>query len=221
MRKKKNLSEKLMSVSDYLTVLRPSDPDYRTSVLEKEYLDFKKIFKNDNPVLLEIGSGKGRFITEAAKRRPDKNFLAVEVNPNIIYAACRTAKEAKLKNVYFIETRAEYLTKYIGKNSVDAVFLNFSCPYPKKKYESHRLTSERFLDIYKEIMSPGAKIYQKTDNPEFFAYSIENFSKNGFILENVTLDLHKDKNKDNIMTEYEEKFVSSGLKIYALTAYLK
>lgn len=219
MRKKKNLEDKILSVSDVLSVLHSDDPNYNTSVEKKEYIDFEKIFVNANPIELEVGCGKGRFITEKAKQNPGINFIAVELNPNVIYMAAKKIKEAGITNVYFLMCRAEYLPKYIKDGTIDRVYLNFSCPFPKKKYASHRLTNRRFLSIYEQLMKSGGEIIQKTDNMQLFEYSIEEFSQCGFSLKNVTLDLHNSKIEGNIMTEYEERFTNLGQPIYSLTAY--
>ena len=221
MRKKKNLEQKLASVSENLTILHSDDPNYNTAVEKKEYLDFSAIFGNDNPMQLEVGCGKGQFICELAKQYPELNFIAVEVNPNVIYMACKKAQDAGLSNIHFLECRAEFLPKYIPDNSIERVYLNFSCPFPKKKYASHRLTNTRFLAIYKQLMKPGAEIHQKTDNMHLFEYSLEQFSQNGFALKNVTLDLHNSGFEGNIMTEYEKRFTDLGQPIYRLEAYIK
>lgn len=221
MRKKKNLEEKLQTVSENLTMLHSDDPNYSTSVLKKEYIDFKEIFGNNNPMRLEVGCGKGQFVCEMAKLNPDINFIAVEVNPNVIYMACRKALNEGLKNIHFLQCRAEFLPKYIPDNSVELIYLNFSCPFPKKKYACHRLTNERFLKIYKSLMKPGAEIHQKTDNMKLFEYSIEQFSLEGFALKNVSLDLHNSGFEGNIMTEYEKRFTDIGQPIYRLEAYFK
>lgn len=221
MRKKKNLEQKLASVSENLTVLHPDDPNYNTAVEKKEYLDFAAIFGNNNPMQLEVGCGKGQFICELAKQHPELNFIAVEVNPNVIYMACKKAQDADLRNIHFLECRAEFLPKYIPDKSIERVYLNFSCPFPKKKYASHRLTNARFLAIYRQLMKPGAEIHQKTDNMHLFEYSLEQFSQNGFALKNVTLDLHNSGFEGNIMTEYEKRFTDLGQPIYRLEAYLQ
>lgn len=220
MRKKKNLEEKLQTVSN-LTMLYTEDRNYNTSVLEKEYIDFQAIFGNDNPMQMEVGCGKGQFICEMAERYPDINFIAVEINPNVIYMACKKAQDRGLKNIHFLQCRAEYLPKYIKEKSVEMVYLNFSCPFPKKKYACHRLTNERFLEIYKLLMKDGAEIHQKTDNMHLFEYSIEQFSQCGFAMKNVTLDLHNSNFEGNIMTEYEKRFTDLGQPIYRLEAYIK
>ncbi len=220
MRKKKNLEEKLASLTR-LTVLNTEDRNYNTSVLNKEYIDFKGLFGNDNPLYLEIGCGKGQFICEMAALFPDINFIAVEINPNVIYTACKKAEDRALSNVWFLQLRAEYLSKFIEDGAIDRIYLNFSCPFPKKKYESHRLTSSRFLNIYKQLLADDAEIHQKTDNMHFFEFSIEQLSQNGFSLKNITLDLHSSGFEGNIMTEYEKRFTDLGQPIYRLEAYIK
>ncbi len=221
MRRKKNLEEKLLECSDILLSPVTDDRNYNTAVDKKEYFDYKELFGNDNRVELEIGCGKGQFICETAKLNPDINFLAVELNANVIMLACKKAKSMGVTNVKFVKCRAEYLPKYITPNSIERIYLNFSCPFPKKKYASHRLTNRRFLEIYKPLLAPGAEIHQKTDNMHFFEYSIEEFSQNGFALKNVTLDLHNSSFEGNIMTEYEKRFTDLGQPIYRLEAYLK
>lgn len=221
MRKKKYLEERLLQVSDYLFQVDIEDRNFNTAVLEKEYIDFEKWFGNKRPLYLEIGCGKGRFAAEFAKQNPDTNLLAVEKSANVIVEACETAKKQGIKNLRFLKGGAEYLERYIPENSIDRIFLNFSCPFPKKAYASHRLTHHNFLEIYKNIMTENAEICQKTDNMHFFEFSLEQFSQSGFALKNVSLDLHNSDYEGNIETEYEHKFASLGLPIYRLEAYIR
>lgn len=220
MRRKKNLDARLKNCSDILFEIYTDELNYNVAVQEKEYLDFKKIFGNSNPVILEIGCGKGQFACEFASLHPEYNILAVEKYGNVIVQACEKAKAAGLKNVYFIKGMAEYLPKFIPDGSIERIYLNFSCPFPKKKYASHRLTHRRFLDIYKPLMANGAEIHQKTDNMHFFEFSIESLSQNGFKFKNISLDLHHSYIEENIVTEYEERFASMGMPIYRLEAYI-
>lgn len=220
-RKKKHLDERLEKVSNLLINTDISDRNYITSNKQKEYIDLKSIFENDNPLYLEIGCGKGRFCIEYAKRHPDINLLAVEVEPNVIVSAVEAASRENLKNLYFLRTSAEFLPKFLKTESVQRIFLNFSCPYPKNRYATHRLTSPRFLEIYKELLCENGEIHQKTDNMHFFEYSIENLSSAGFKLQNVSLDLHNSGFEGNIVTEYEERFINEGLPIYRLEAVNK
>lgn len=223
MRKKKHLEDRLLLCSDNLLVLETEDRNFNTAIEKKEYVDFEKIFGNKNPLYLEIGCGKGRFAVTYAKNHPEINFIAVEKESNVIVQACELAIKENVKNLVFIKTSAEYLEKYLKQGSISRLFLNHSCPFPKKKYASHRLTSENFLNIYKVLLNKGAEIHQKTDNMHFFEFSIEEFSRCGFALKNVSLDVHNtdfEDSDENIVTEYENRFMSLGQPIYRLEAYL-
>ena len=218
MRRKKHLEEKIAACGNLISV-PPVTRDYRIEVQEKSYIDFTAIFHNNHPLQMEIGCGKGKFICELAKRNPEINYIAIEVNPNVLCGACALAEQENVRNVIFIKCGAEILTKYIRPASIDRIYLNFSCPFPKKAYENRRLTNVRFLEIYKEILSADGDIHQKTDNMGFFEYSLEQYSLAGFKLRNVSLDLHNSGFEDNIVTEYEKKFSEQGFRIYRLEAY--
>ncbi len=218
MRRKKNLEERLASFDNIILIPKVTD-DHRNIIATKEYIDFVDLFGNDNPVHMEIGCGKGQFMFELAGRTPDINYIAVEVNESVISDACKKAKDAGINNVVFMKCGAEILSKYISPDSVERLYLNFSCPLPKKANENRRLTNVRFLEIYKEFLKDGAEIHQKTDNMHFFEYSIEQYTLAGFRLKNISLDLHKSDFPDNIITEYERKFSSMGMPIYRLEAY--
>ncbi len=219
MRRKKNLEERIAGFDNIISIPKVRD-DYRNIIADKEYFDFKKLFGNDNPVHMEIGCGKGQFIFELAARTPDINYIAVEVNESVISDACKKAQEAGIENVIFMKCGAEILTKYIKPASIGRLYLNFSCPLPKKANENRRLTNIRFLEIYKEILTSDAEIHQKTDNMHFFEYSIEQYTLAGFKLKNISLDLHNSDFVGNIVTEYERKFSSMGMPIYRLEAYI-
>ena len=221
MRHKKNLDSRLENVSDNLIILRNESLNFNDAAEENHILDLQALFGNDNPVYLEVGCGKGGFGCTFAEQNPDKNIVCVEKVKNVIVIACETAKKKNLKNIVFLNCSAEYLQSFLPADSFEAIYLNFSCPYPKKSYASHRLTSERFLNIYKMLLKEDAPICQKTDNMHFFEYSIESFSKNGYEISNVSLDLHRSDFMGNIVTEYEEKFSSQGFPIYRLEARFK
>ncbi|MBO4734363.1 MAG: tRNA (guanosine(46)-N7)-methyltransferase TrmB [Clostridia bacterium] len=220
MRRKKHLPERLEAVADILFIGEQEDRNFKTAIEKKDYIDIKKWFGNANPVYLEIGCGKGRFAAEYAKKHSDINLLAVEKDANVIVSACELAKRENLPNLRFIKCSAEYIERYLKPKSVSGIFLNFSCPFPKNTYASHRLTAPRFLEIYKRILKKGAHIEQKTDNMHFFEFSVEQFSLYGFTLKNITLDLHNSGYEENIVTEYESRFIAQGLPIYRLEAYL-
>ena len=220
MRKKKNLEERLLSVSDILFTSDIDDRNFNTAKNKKEYIDIEKWFGRRAPVFLEIGCGKGKFACEFAKANPEINLIALEKSGNVIVEACEKAKEQKITNLKFMKCSAEYIEKYLADNSIERIFLNFSCPFPKAAYASHRLTHKRFLEIYKNILKSGAEIHQKTDNMHFFEFSIEQLSSSGFSLKNLSLNLHNSGFEDNIETEYEHKFASLGQPIYRLEAFI-
>ncbi len=220
MRRKKNLEPRLEACSEFCIEIEEEKLEYGKTP-EKHLLDIEEIFGNSNPLQLEIGCGKGQFAMEIAKQNPDINYIAVEINKNVIVQACEKAKREELKNLKFLILGAEKLDLYIPEDSVERIYLNFSCPFPKKRYAKHRLTHENFLEIYKKLLKDGSAIHQKTDNMHFFEFSIEEYSKCGFILSNVSLDLHNSGFEGNIMTEYEKRFTDLGQPIYRLEANYK
>lgn len=221
MRHKKNLEPRLEAVSDWLLDCTEEDLNTENNSEHCRFFSFSDIFGNDHPVYLEIGCGKGQFIREMAKRHPDRNYLACEKVGNVIVTAAEHAKEDQLQNVRYLKCGAEYLPRFLPPSSVSGIYLNFSCPYPKKANTNRRLTNPRFLEQYKGFMAPGCEIHQKTDNMHFFEYSISSLTACGFALKNVSLDLHHSDYEENIITEYEARFAEQGLPIYRLEAYLR
>lgn len=220
MKRKKNLDERIDASKDYLTIMKNESLNYKDAINEEHKLNFAELFGNDKPVYLEVGSGKGQFGCTFAQQNPDKNILCVERNRNVLILAIDSARAMGLDNIRFLCGTAEYLPSYIENESVEQIFLNFSCPFPKNRHEAHRLTNPRFLEIFKRIMKPDGVICQKTDNMHFFEYSIEQFSNCNFKLSNISLDLHNSDFEGNIVTEYEHKFASMGCPIYRLEARL-
>lgn len=220
MRKKKHLGERLDAVKDILFVCRSEDRNFNNIKENTDYIKLDEWFGRTAPLFLEIGCGKGKFAVEYAKNHPEINLLAVEKDSNVIVAACEAAKQAGIKNLRFIQGSAEYLERYLKPQSVERLFLNFSCPYPKNTYASHRLTHKVFLERYKRLLAKGAEIHQKTDNMHFFEFSIEQLSQHGFAIKNLTFDLHNSDFQGNIVTEYEQRFLDLGQPIYRLEAYL-
>ena len=218
MRKKKNLEARLEEVKEYILHTKCEEKDFEKDV-EKSLFDYEEVFGNSNPVRLEIGCGKGQFICEMAKRNPDVNFIAVEKIKNVIVAACEKAKEEGLTNVKFIAGCAEYLPRFIPENSVELIYLNFSCPFPKAKYARHRHTHRFFLEIYRKLLTEKGEIHQKTDNMHFFEFSLEEYSAAKYTIKNLSLDLHNSGFEGNIVTEYEKRFSDLGQPIYRVEAY--
>lgn len=220
MRRKSNLESRLQNCKDYLLFIE-TDEFYQKEENDKfNIINLKKTFKTEQPLWLEIGCGKGQFALETAKRNKNVNIIAVEKISNVILSACERAQIEKPQNCKFLNCSAENLNYYFNDGVVDRIFLNFSCPYPKKTYKNRRLTYYRFLNVYKKILNKNGEIHLKTDNMEFFEFSIQSLSENGFIIRNVSLDLHNSNFEGNVVTEYESIFLAQGKPIYRLEARL-
>ena len=138
---------------------------------------------------------------------------------NVILTPLEAVKAEGIENIRFLNIRAECLPCYIPENSLDYIYLNFSTPLPKLGYATQRLTHRNFLEVYKKLLKKGGRILQKTDDRDFFEFSIAEFTESGFHLENVTYNLHEDGNPDwNVVTEYEQKWVERGLPIHRVEA---
>ncbi len=180
----------------------------------RSLLDFEEIFGNGNPVELEVGCGNGGFLLTLAARTPEVNYVAAELCSNVILTAMERMRAAGLSNVRFLNIPAEILPCYMPPHSVRRIYLNFSTPLPGSTHERQRLTSSRFLQIYREILTDGGEIVQKTDSLPFFEYSLAQFEKEGFSVHDVTYDLHHSPYAEgNIITEYEANFLKQGLPI--------
>ncbi len=219
MRRKKHLDTRLEECTGRMLNLQVADRRFDGDDGDT-LLDLPALFGNDHPVELEIGCGKGGFVCELARRHPDVNFLAMEQYANVLVTAVEAAEAQGLDNVRFLWGNAEYLPRFIPAGSIRRLYLNFSTPFPKKRYAVHRLTHRHFLDIYRGLLAPGAAVVQKTDDRGLFQFSLAEFSQSGYILRDVSLHLHADDYPDNIVTEYEQKFMNEGLPIYRLEAIL-
>ena len=175
---------------------------------------WNKIFGNDNPIYIEIGMGKGRFIIDNALRYPDVNFIGIEKYSSVLLRALQKldTMENVPANLRFLCIDAKEITEYFGEGEVDKIYLNFSDPWPKDRHAKRRLPSRQFLSLYDVILKKEGKLEFKTDNRGLFDFAIEELEPAGWKAEAVTYDLHADEAlcKDNIMTEYEEKFSSVG-----------
>ena len=176
---------------------------------------WKEIFGNNNPIHIEIGMGKGTFIMESAKRNPDINYIGIEKYSSVLLRAIeKREQEPELPNLYFIRMDAEYIENVFDKDEVSNIYLNFSDPWPKDRNAKRRLTSDRFLKRYTNIMKKDGRVTFKTDNINLFEYSLETAKECGWEILYETRDLHKSEyNEGNIMTEYEKKFSQLGNKI--------
>lgn len=175
-------------------------------------------FGNDQPIHIEIGMGKGQFITQMASAHPDINYIGVEMQVSVISLALDKALETEVPNVRLLHVDGSELTEYFADSEVDQIYLNFSDPWPKKRHEKRRLTSPNFLKVDETILRPQGEIHFKTDNQKLFEYSLSSFSKYGMTIQQVWLDLHSSDYEGNIMTEYEEKFSAKGQPIYRVEA---
>ncbi|EOM27397.1 tRNA (guanosine(46)-N7)-methyltransferase TrmB [Enterococcus faecium] len=179
---------------------------------------WNELFENDHPIHIEIGMGKGEFITGMAKAHPEINYIGVEMQVSVVSIALDKLIEQPLPNLKLLHVDGSALTEYFADSEVDQIYLNFSDPWPKKRHEKRRLTYKTFLAVDEQILRPNGEIHFKTDNQGLFEYSLASFSQYGMILKQVWLDLHQSQFEGNIMTEYEEKFSSKGQRIYRVEA---
>ena len=177
---------------------------------------WNKLFNNNNPIYIEIGMGKGNFIIESAKRNANINYIGIEKYDSVIARACEKVP-TDLNNLILVRMDALDIDKVFDKE-IDLIYLNFSDPWPKKRHADRRLTSHIFLKKYDSIFKKKKVIIQKTDNQNLFEYSIVSLSTYGYIIEEISFDLHNLGLNSIIMTEYEKKFTSKGNNIYYLVA---
>ncbi|WP_458412178.1 tRNA (guanosine(46)-N7)-methyltransferase TrmB [Schinkia sp. CFF1] len=177
-----------------------------------------EVFKNDNPIHIEIGMGKGTFINGMAKQNPDINYIGIEKYTSVIVSALDLTLENNLPNVRLLNIDADTLPAIFGEGELSQIYLNFSDPWPKNRHEKRRLSHESFLAKYESVLVKGGEVHLKTDNQGLFEFSLESFSRYGMLIKNISLDLHKSDIKGNVMTEYEEKFSSKGNRIYRCEA---
>ncbi len=181
---------------------------------------WKEYFGNDNPIHIEIGMGKGKFLIQLAKENPDINYIGIEKYSSVLIRAVDKRKELEIKNLWLIRFDAEYINDIFDKNEVSRIYLNFSDPWPKDRHAKRRLTSKEFLARYDKFLAADGEVIFKTDNNELFAFSLEQVEIAGWKLRNYTHDLHHSEYAEgNVMTEYEEKFSSMGNTINRLVTY--
>ncbi len=179
----------------------------------------KEVFKNTNPLHIEIGMGKGLFLTTLAKNNPEINYIGIERYTSVLLRGVQKIEDEDIPNLRFICMDAKEITDVFDIYEVDRIYLNFSDPWPKDRHAKRRLTSEEFLKRYNVILAKDGRIEFKTDNRELFDFSVETIKETDpWKLDIVTYDLHGDEKlcQGNIMTEYEEKFSSQGNKICKL-----
>ena len=179
-----------------------------------------EFFENENPIHIEIGMGKGKFITTLAQQNPNINYIGIEKYSSVLIRALEKRAEIELDNLIFIRMDAEEIEEVFEKDEVDCIYLNFSDPWPKDRHAKRRLTSTQFLARYDKVLKRDGEVIFKTDNRPLFDFSLEQVEEAGWKLKNHTFDLHHSEYMEgNVMTEYEEKFSKEGHPIHRLVAY--
>lgn len=174
---------------------------------------YQQLFRNNNPIHLEIGTGKGDFLIEMALRNPNINFIGIEKYDSVLVRAIEKCDKLDINNIYFIREDAMEVEKMF-KHEITKIYLNFSDPWPKERHAKRRLTSPVFLKKYDAIFKEDKFIQMKTDNRHLFEYSLMSLVQYGYKIDELSLDLYEEDLTDNVPTEYETKFVNLGKKIY-------
>lgn len=194
------------------------ESDFVVHEPEKQNGNWQKIFGNNNPIHIEIGMGKGRFLMDMARIHPSINYVGIEKYSSVLLRAIQKMEreECPLPNVRFIRMDAEAIEAVFSREEVDRIYLNFSDPWPKDRHAKRRLPSREFLARYDKILKKDGWLEFKTDNEALFRFALEELEPGGWKALGISYDLHHDKEmgKDNVMTEYEERFSSLGNPIY-------
>ena len=206
-RRRKGAEEHLANNPHYV-ILNPEDAKGH----------WQEIFGNDKPIHIEVGSGKGGFITGMALQNPGINYIGIDIQVSVLSYALDKVLASGAENIRLLQVDGSSLTNYFADEEIDLLYLNFSDPWPKKKHAKRRLTYKTFLDTYKQILPEHGEIHLKTDNRGLFEYSLASFSQYGMVLKQVWLDLHASDYEGNVMTEYEQKFSDKGQVIYRVEA---
>lgn len=212
LRGRKGIREALEAQQD-LVILHPREYKGRWA----EY------FGNDRPIYVELGMGKGRFISQMSLRHPEANFIGVDMYDELLRRASEKARLARteaglndeLANLALALFNIEYIEDIFAPGELDRIYLNFSDPWPKKKHARRRLTHPRFVEKYSALLNERGEIHFKTDSQPLFEFSLNSFADMGLRMRNISLNLHADgMNPEHVMTEYETKFVEQGMNIY-------
>ena len=206
-RNRKGATELLEAHPQYV-ILNPADAKGR----------WQEIFGNDHPIHVEVGSGKGSFVSGMAKANPEINYIGIDIQKSVLSYALDKVLATDVPNIKLLWVDGSDLTDYFEEGEIDRLYLNFSDPWPKKRHEKRRLTYQSFLATYQQILPENGEIHFKTDNRGLFEYSLVSFSQYGMKLKGVWLDLHASDFEDNVLTEYEQKFANKGQVIYRVEA---
>ena len=180
---------------------------------------FCELFGNTNPIQIEVGMGKGKFIMELAQKYPETNFIGIERYSSVLLRALQKREELEISNIYFMCVDAKELGEIFAPGEVETIYLNFSDPWPQDRHAKRRLTSPDFMKVYDQVLAKDGRVEFKTDNQDLFTYSLEAIPEAGWNIEAFTRDLHhSDMAEGNVMTEYETKFSAMGNPICKLIA---
>ena len=204
LRKKPHTLEKLENFSDFVTTAK---------IDSSRAGQWKKIFGNENPLYVELGTGKGDFICAMAEKNPQINFVGLEMEAEVVLKAARKIDEKNLSNVKIIVFNVNNIEEIFAENEIDRLYINFCDPWPKKKHAKRRLTYITFLQKYKKILKHGGEIHFKTDNRALFDFSLEQFELASLKVNEISYDLHAEEPPENVRTEYENKFSAVGVPI--------
>jgi tRNA (guanine-N7-)-methyltransferase len=182
---------------------------------------WNEVFGNNNEIHLELGCGRGRFISDKAKLNPHINYVAIDLKDEVLIYTLRRVLEDEVTNVRVVPMNIQQIEGVFSKDEITKIYINFCNPWPKDRHKKRRLTHTRFLTEYKKFLKLGSEIWFKTDDTELFEESIEYFKECDFDIKYLTHDLHKSDFSQNIVTEYEEKFSSKGMKTMFLIGKLK
>ena len=180
---------------------------------EEQQGRWAEVFGREAPLYVELGTGKGDFISQMAEREPDVNFIGIEAQQDVLYAAAKKVAAMELKNVRLLVFDIHEIERIFAPGEVDRFFLNFCDPWPKKRHYKRRLTYRGFLEKYRHLLKQGGELHFKTDNRPLFDFSLKEFEAAELPVRDVSYDLHAENRPDNIMTEYERKFSGFGEKI--------
>mgnify|MGYP001769275335 CR=1 FL=1 len=182
---------------------------------------WQSLFQKSQPIHLEIGIGKGKFIHELAQSHPEINFIGIEKYDSVIVRALERLIDSPLPNVILIYGDAEKITSYFEKGEINHLYLNFSDPWPKNSHKKRRLTHPLFLERYQSILSKDGLVEFKTDNFGLFEYTMMTLVESNAIFHELSLNLHQQTDKEIVMTEFETKFTQMGFPIYYISFQLK
>lgn len=211
LRRKPWITEAIHAYSDILFLNMPVDCKGKWNL---------RFTQNKNPLHVEFGTGKGKFISAMAEKNPDVNYIGVEVQEGVIYYAAKKVSEMEppIENVRLILGDVSQVGDIFSPGEIDCIYLNFSDPWPKARHAKRRLTYRLFLDRYEMLLKEGGEVRFKTDNRDLFDFSLAEFKERGWLLSQITYDLHSHPVEGDVETEYEEKFSRKGHPLCRLVA---